>query len=304
MSTSEARRPDGVVWAMMLWGGCLSTEPPGSELSACWAAARVAAPESVVATVLEGPYETCNAVVIAPTLLLTLPGCVSHLVSNDPNAGFEPPQCDTASGALREDGRFIDRFSMAPAVVRVLDEIGAFSETRVVDIFLSEGSSACASALAVLEVQPPLARPAASLRLETKGLLVDTPATLVGFDLSYSRYEAPAIVVDRTSEQGIRALVPRTFSLESGACSFPGGAVISPESGALIGLLHASSRTRNCVLGEGDLPAAPLAPFRQFLLETASSVGATLQLEPAEGAAGGQLPACAAEIQAFGGDAG
>jgi hypothetical protein len=275
---------------------CLSTNiDDASDLPVCAATAPAAGIEDAIVKIeLDAPpNEICNGVAIAPTLLLTAVNCVTLLASDSDDAGFLPPRC-ADTGAPIEDGSFLFRFSMmaAPSLVLVSDADGVPFESAVARIFVSNAVSVCMPDLAVLEMQIPLDVPVVPVRFEEKARVEDE-VLLVGFDFSespFGRHASSATISELTSDRGTETLPPRSFSLSGNACTLPGGAVLDPGTGALVGSIRSTERTVNCPSEQGSPIAVRLPPFRQFLMETARTASTSLVVEPPLGVAGTIAP--------------
>jgi len=288
---------------VLVSAACVSTDIEGPQPAVC-AARRD--PRSLAASVvrvrLDGPLRSlCNAVVIAPTLLLTATNCVAEVAApEDFRTGFTAPRC-TPSGAVREDGSFIDRFATLaePESITIQRDDGLPFDARVEQIFVASAESTCMPSFAVLELQFPLDVPLAPAPVQ----LVEVPllgreVLVIGFDVStdeLQRHVQPATVSEVTGDTGSDTLAPRSLMLSGKACAFSGGAVLDMETGALVGSIRASELNLNCFEGVGAPLAVRVAPYRRLLLEAAAAAGASLLAEPRlQGAV--EIPPCPDEL--------
>jgi hypothetical protein len=240
-------------------------------------------PQSIVRVILdEPPYEICNGVVIAPTLVLTAVNCVAQRASDNEIATNVAPLC-ADTGAPAEDGSFLFRFSTlaSPASISVQRDDGTPFDSAVASLFVSSAASACMPDIAVLRMQLALDLPMVPLRLEAADPTGEE-VIVAGYDLSAAsleRHQSGATVVEATSDTGTATLPPRSLSLSGEACAKPGGAVLSQSTGALIGVVQTTQRTINCRNSTVSPVAMRMEPFRQFLLETAKAAQTSLLSE-------------------------
>jgi hypothetical protein len=286
------------VWLACL--ACVSTEIEPLPLPVCAAGGDPSVlTSSVVSITHDGPVsEICNAVFIAPTLLLTAVNCVANLASpENPRAGFSPPHCINDTGAVIEDGSFLDRFSTLaePESIVIEQDDGAPIDARVARVFLAGVESTCMPSIAVLQLQFPLGVPRAPVPVQLDEVdLLGRELLVIGFDVSeddYARHVSPATVIEATFDVGSDTLPPRSLRLSGQACTLAGGAVIAADTGALVGSIRTSALTIACPVPMASPLAVRVAPFRRFLLETARDVTTSLVAEPSsEGSL--DIPSC------------
>jgi hypothetical protein len=282
-----------VVAPSFLLTACISTDLDEHALRTC-ASREASAPDirAIVRLSLgEPPYEECNAVVIAPALLLTTVNCVSTLVSRDEDrAGSTAPRC-MPSGAPIEDGSFLFRYAtpVAAGSITVSSTNAAAFEAVVDELYVSAAASTCMADLALVKLQLAIDAPVLPVRLDAQELAGDEVViagdeiTLLGTELLTST----ASIVESTTDQGSSTLPPRSLLLSGDTCAKAGSAVISADSGALIGLLQPTARTINCETGADASPiAVRVAPFRRFLLEGARAAQTSLLAEYGSDTAG------------------
>jgi hypothetical protein len=275
--------------------GCISTELSDErELPVCalQLEARDLA-DAVLQVNVEAPglFTVCNGIVIAPNLVLTAANCVAvPVVEFD----FSVPSC-MPSGAPVEDGSFEYRYSQVvdPAAVQ-LQGSGEVLTHQITEIFMSAAYSSCMPDLALLRVLPALDAPRVPLRLEG-AIAADEAVTISGFDVTTGTaelHDLEATVAESTGETGTASLPPRSLRLSGEACTFEGGAVLARTTSALVGIILQSDRSINCMAGSGTPVALQLAPFREFLLETARHVDAPLFAESGPQRTLGNIPDC------------
>jgi hypothetical protein len=270
---------------LALTSACVSTDiDDTSNISACVPSRGDVTEPSIVKVRLEDPYVICNAVPIAPTLLLTATECVTLPAAPENGlTGYVAPEC-TSSGAPREDGSFIFRFTSAASTtsLSLLRDDGSPIGAAVAQIFVSSTASLCMPALAVIETDVPLDLTIAAVRLD------DTThegeeVTLSGYDLAdngLSSHTTDATIEEVTGDVGTATLPPRSLRLSGQACTLQGGAVLSRGTGALVGIVRTSEINIECANEMGAPSAVLVPPLRQFLLETASAARASLLAEP------------------------
>jgi hypothetical protein len=238
-----------------------------------------------------GLFTFCNGTAIAPNLVLTEANCVAvPYVEFD----FTLPSC-RHTGAPVEDGTFEFRYSQIadPSTISLRGKTEPLP-SMVGEVFVSRASSPCSPDIALLRVQPELDVPDVLLRLEG-GSPVDEKVTVSGFELgadSPELHETEASITEATSEVGSKQLPPSSLLLSGNACTAEGGAVFDRSSSALLGVIQQSDLTISCAPVTSHPIALQLAPFREFLLETASHANAELLSERRPHGTPGQIPDC------------
>jgi hypothetical protein len=278
--------------------GCISVDVDLPGLPAC--AAQQPSEPATRALAIVGlelaapPYELCNAVAIAPTLLLTAVNCVTPLLSKDVDAGYVPPRC-TSTGAAIEDGQFLFRYAAEaaqPGAIDLVREDGTPLEAGVSAIFVSAAASTCTSDVAIVETQLALDVNPIPIRLEPAEQGGDE-VVVIGYDLrdgALERRLSTATIVEATDDRGSPTLPPRSMALSGDTCAKPGGAVIAADTGALVGFIQTTDRTINCDSATGSPVAARVAPYRQFILEVARDTQTSLVAEVGSDRSGLVLP--------------
>ena len=273
--------------------GCVATDGIAPEELPVCAERRSDDPsDAVVRVFVEGPefVMRCNGVLIAPNLVLTATSCLTQRVGE---ADFNVPRCLGTTGAPLESGSFEARYlGLAERASISLKRGNESLESTIEAVFVSEAASACLPDIAILAIQPALDLPTITLRLEGTSQVGDV-VTLNGYDISEgtpAQHSTPVDVVEVTSYNGTDRLPPRSLRLSGRACTGEGGAVLARETNALVGLVVASSLTINCDAdGEGPL-AVQIAPFREFILETARLTDARVISELRDGPS--SIPRC------------
>jgi hypothetical protein len=281
-----------------LLAACISTDLDEHELRTC-ASRAASAPDLralVRLTLRVPPNEECNAVVIAPTLLLTTVNCISTLVSRDEDrGGSTPPRC-MPSGAPIEDGSFLFRYAMPVEAgsVRVASANADAFDAMIDELFVSAAASTCTADLALVKLQLAIGAPVLPVRLDAQELAGDQ-VVIAGDEIGLLGTElltSTASILESTSDQGSPTLPPRSLLLSGDTCAKAGSAVLSADTGALIGLLQPTARTINCEDGADASPiAVRVAPFRRFLLEGAAAAQTSLLAEYGSDASG-LIPLC------------
>jgi hypothetical protein len=264
-------------------------------------------------------YRYCSAVAISPRLVLTTYSCVAYPGDLDPEASnasgqtrfpvdrqtyYDPAQyqafCDAAGGwTPREDGSFRARLSEPVALSKI--GVGRPGEldrpTLAVDALIAAGSSSrCSESLALLLLSNELKLVELPLRLDDVAE-VGEPILMSGVTWGPGRLvrrDQPGLIGSVTRERGDASIPPQSLLLETSSCSLSrGGPVLSESSGALVALV-AWGQSASCDdAGSGTTTALRLAPYRELLLEAASSYGQTLFAErraDAQGAACADIP--------------
>lgn len=264
-------------------------------------------------------YRYCSAVAISPRLVLTTYSCVAYPGDLDPETSsalgqtrfpvdrqtyYDPAEyqefCDPGGGWIpREDGSFRSRLSEPVALSKI--GVGRTGEldrpTLAVDALITAGSSSrCRESLALLLLSNELKLVELPLRLDD-ATDVGEPILMsgvVGVPGRLVRRDQPGLIEGVTRERGDASIPPQSLLLETSSCSLSrGGPVLSESSGALVALV-AWGQSASCdEAGSGTTTALRLAPYRELLLEAASSYGQTLFSErraDAEGAACAALP--------------
>jgi len=258
-------------------------------------------------------YLRCSGVVIAPTLVVTSLACAfrpSSLGDPDPalrsvstffNAAIDFARvCDPARAwAPVEDGSFAATFGkpLDPAVMSVYLASDVERTLAVKSVFASGATSPCAPGLALLELEREIAVPALPVRLADGPL--EEAVSLSGHcaDGRYIQtHVQPSRVVARTDQLGSEQAPPWSMLLPGGSLETDiGGAVVSAQTGALVGVIVSGSGSACSALDPGAQTfAVRIAAFRSLLLETARARGIDLRVEAlATGVPDPDSPACA-----------
>lgn len=238
-----------------------------------------------------GLFTFCNGIAIAPNLVLTEANCVAvPFVEFD----FTLPSC-RSTGAPVEDGSFELRYSQItdPSAISLRGKTEPL-ESMVAEVFVSRASSPCTPDIALLRVEPGLDVPVVALRLEGESP-VDEEVSISGFELGSGGaelLETEATIAEVTSQVGSDQLPPRSLLLSGNACTVEGGAVFARSTSALLGVIQQSDLTINCAPVTSHPLALQLAPFREFLLETASDANAALIAERRPDGTPSAVPDC------------
>jgi hypothetical protein len=290
-----------LVWMM---SACISTElEPTRSTVSC--ARRIDPAVSLQGMVLVNDTsgstpQVCTGLAITRTLVLTHSVCVQKDVEVD--AGVQlvdggAPACDTKTGSPREDGRFIE-WTPPLADKRALQVFwrnpgGMSQRALVARVFTLGSASYCADALAVLELDTEFDVVALPLRLQE--------ASRVGEQVSWDGLSPgspplrgmPSLIERITFESGDDTIPPRSLLLAGQACSNDlGGPVVSLETGAVIGVI-ATAYGGGCGDALGKTVALRLAPFRQFLAQSARKTrGALLAEAGTTMPSGAVIPEC------------
>ena len=310
------RRPG---WAaIVLLSGCINTDLDGATLALpCTRTLEpdlAAEAQVVVSSALVEGYLVCSGVAIAKTLVVTGVGCVFRPGEiSDPDEITNPDDLEMLSDGLYasvadqacdleqdwapvEDGSFSADFGkpFATAQMTVYRLSAPDQLFAVKQVFSSGATSRCAPGIALLvlerelDVTPLPIRFSESSRSGETVLLsdncLDPSFRFVSQDLAA---EIQTITFAR-SQQGIPA---RSLQVSQGVTALTiGGAVMSPASGALIGVVASGTDFRCAATDPGaSTLAVRLAPFREMLLDVAAHEGISLQAEPDPSVA---APAC------------
>jgi hypothetical protein len=259
----------------------------------------------------------CSGVAIAKTLVVTGFGCVvrpSRWADPNPDRDPEfrnPPSSMSFYGSAREgdvcqrgaawtpleDGSLSARPGQRiDADALEVRRVGGARVLTPTAVITPDTTSRCSDGLALLVFEQELDVTPLPVRLDDTPVS-EEPLTLAAYcrsspeptlGLVDSRLEAV------TADLGDEDLPPRSVLASGDATALGyGGAVISAESGAVIGVIT-SGLSQSCAERDpdGETLAIRLAPFRRMLLETAAAEGVELRREQREGEESG-LPACA-----------
>jgi hypothetical protein len=305
-------------WIALSCIGCIPTDlEPIPPAPVCKAVdVESAGPDSVVRVISRlgaiGDMR-CSGVAIAPSLVLTGLGCVAHL--NDPEVSDPIASMDVVAGvataiwfaavrdysaicdsgwSLVEDGSFegwlgepLDPSSIEVGVqTREIEQSGTneLPTVKVEHVFTSHSSTRCRDDIAVLQLEEPLDVLPLPLRLASTDALSE-PVILSNFCNSggtNTRRDTPSQVEAVTEDAADPLLPPRSLQLAGElGLSAPGGAVLSADTGTLIGMIVSGTK-RSCEsqTTEGTTIAARLMPFRRMLLDAATAADEVLWLEP------------------------
>jgi len=307
----------------MLLAACVSTESDRTDRPSVLCVAKDG-PTPADAVVLvkarlgDQGFTYCSGVLVASDIVLTGLGCVVAL--NDPDALDPRPTtaeenfisinlidldydslCERDRGwKWIEDGSFAAELGepLQPDAIGVSVR-GALDDTfQVKSIFTSRGQSHCGDDLAALVLEAPTNVSPAAVRLEDVSHVGDA-VTLLGFCVTQEGPLATSTLDSQvegvTFEEGDVTAPPRSLLLSHVLSVFAsGGAVFSPETGALIGVITSGEATGCGEAGpEGKTVAVRLAPFRRMLIDAARAAGQPLHTERgAASSAGEPMPAC------------
>jgi hypothetical protein len=264
-------------------------------------AARVSeqqAPDAVVLVATlkpEGPFADllpCSGVLIAPRLVVTSRQCAADQsataeVGCDRNNGWQPISDAVRSSYL---GPSLD----VRGNIAILAGDGALRTIGLVEEVVSTPArSFCVDDFALLILRDPVeGREVLPVRFEATTRLGEE-VRLSGFggtSAPMARRQLPATVLQIVSDRGDVRAPPRSLYLRGQACSFDrGGAVFSPDTGALIGTI-VDDPASGCGDREGTTLAVDLSRHADFLLDTAQAHGIELRSELDPALPDGQRP--------------
>lgn len=287
-------RQQGVsVWFWILPFGCSCVatdwEPPSAALLCVGTETVARGSESVMQLTVddrEGFLAICSAVAISKQLVLTAASCLFARVDGFPMAPDRLQICDPAKGwSPRERGDFSARLGPAYeySTVWVAPSNDLEATIPVLEVRSSGTTSRCEDDLAVVVLDLPTSVPPALLRLHDvstagESVVLSSLPPMAG---NAATIEAEASVAEVTFDTASATAPPRSLLLDGKVCSAErGGAAFSAESNALMGIITWGWGA--CGEADGMTVAARLAPFRQFLAETAAEFGQSLRAEPSE----------------------
>jgi hypothetical protein len=306
--SSIASRLGGV----MLTVACVSTDlgdPPLAPLCVATLSAEVAtdAVVAIDADLVEGRL-LCSGVAVSKTLVVTSIGCAFRPSDiGDPDELTDPDDieyfpdllyasvpyelvCDRERDwAPLENGSFSASFGK-PLELSELHVYKASALEQRVDvkrIVTSSASSRCAPGLALLVLERELDVTPLPIRLlETS--FPDEPVLLSGNCVDgdhLSRRDLDSGIEAITFDQAEAAAPPHSLLVSQGVLAPTiGGAVVSPASGALIGIVASGTDYRcNKQDPAASTLAVRVASFRSLLLDVAGDEGITLLSEPSPG---------------------
>jgi hypothetical protein len=267
----------------------------------------------LVASQMQEGLLRCSGVAIAPSLVVTSLACTYRPSSvGDPDpavrraskffaAGIDLERvCDPARAwAPVEDGSFSAAFGkpLDPSAMSVYLASDVERTFAVKSVFASGATSPCAPGLALLELEREIAVSALPVRLADGPL---EEAVSLGGHCAAGRYiqthVQPSSVVAMTAELGSEQAPPWSLLLPGGSLDTDiGGAVVSAQTGALVGVIVSGSGSECSALEPGAQTfAVRIAAFRSLLLETARARGIDLRVEAlATGVPDPDIPACA-----------
>lgn len=299
----------------LLLGACVAEPASPEPLPLC--AARVPELISGAAVValqadLEPGMVSCSAVALTRTLLLTAQGCVTRPaeVGDFPDysrvgdsfpgtVDYEVACSPDAAWLPREDGSFLARFGQRIAAEALsVSQRPSDEPRRAQQVLSSWASSRCADGLALVQLREQLEVEPLALQLQDEGY-EGQPLQLSGYCSPpglLRRRELTSVVEAVTHDLAVDGVPPRALRVSHAVTlTEQGGAVLSADTGELVGVL-ASGSSRFCEQADplGSSIALRVAPFRRWLVASASALGETLRVLPgAEWAS--ELPACASE---------
>jgi hypothetical protein len=298
---------------------CISTDidviPP---LPLCRATLAASGGSTAVVQLLthrEGSEMWCSGVAIAPTLVLTVLGCVAEAsdpLQADPVERVEPTAepasdvdhaavadygaiCDGDDGwALREHGNFEGRLGdlVAPALIEVFRltsdfdpfDPNTYSVVKAAEVFTSRSASRCRDDIAILRLEEPLAIQPVTLSLG--GGRVGDRVTLSNFCTDQEGLPAVEATASQvlaiTRDAAQRTLPPRSLLLAGElAIDAPGGAVLTAGSNSMIGMIVSGTKD-NCATQttEGSTFATHLISYQRMLFDAATAADEILRLDP------------------------
>jgi hypothetical protein len=312
------------VWMVVaLSAGCIDTNlDPPVFLPCASALSAELAREAVVAIEADPPegFLLCSGVAIAKTLVITNISCVfrpSEIGDPDeitppeeveffPDAIYPSVAYDSACGRDEdwgpiEDGTFLSSFGKPLNVPDLsVSKIDAPEQPfDVRQVYTSNASSRCASGIALLVLARELDVTPIPIRFEDtsqQGEAVTLGGRCFDAETRLVRQELDASIEVITEDEAEEAVSPRSLLLSQGvATPSIGGAVFSPSSGALIGVISSGTGSPRCSTGEpgADILAVRVAPFRRMLLEVAEKESISLRSELDSGA--GRSSVCDAD---------
>jgi hypothetical protein len=256
----------------------------------------------------------CSGVAIAPTLVLTVLGCVAEAsdpLESDPVELVEPTAepasnrdhaaitdygaiCDGDDGwALREHGNFEGRLGelVAPASIDVLrlpsgfdpSDPNTYSIVKVAEVFTSRSASRCRDDMAILRLEAPLAIQPVTLSLS--GGDVGDEVTLSNFCTNQEGLPAvadtPSQVLAIARDAAQPMLPPRSLLLAGEvAVDAPGGAVLTAGSNSMIGMIVSGTKDDcDAQTSEGSTFATHLVSYIRLLFDAAIAADEILRLD-------------------------
>jgi hypothetical protein len=295
--------------AVALGTGCIDTaqDPLVASLPCASALRADVAREAVVAIEADPPegFLLCSGVAIARTLVMTSIDCVFRPREiGDPDEITPPEEVEYFSDALYvgvaydsacgrnedwgpvEDGTFSSSFGKPFDVSDIaVSRIDAPDQPfNVRKVYTSNASSRCTSGIALLVLERELDVTPLPIRFEETSQLGDS-VSLSGrcIDPEYRpvRQDLDSSIQAITGDEADENVPPRSLLLSRGvSASNIGGAVLSPSSGALIGIIASGSGSL-CSAGnpEATVLAVRVAPFGNMLLDAAGEESISLQSE-------------------------
>jgi hypothetical protein len=260
---------------------------------------------------LEPGFLQCSGAVLTPTLLLTAQSCVTRppqlgdlhspgAAGNVPVGTIDYTQVCSPDVAWlpREDGSFAARFGqpIAPEALTARWQRGERIQAQ--QVISSGAASRCADGLALIQLRRELEVQPLPLRLDEhsyEGEIVQLSAYCT--PPGVPRWRELASTVEAVSYEiaGV-GMPPRALRVSHQVSALElGGAVLSAETGQLLGVL-ASGERGSCSESDplGTSIALRVAPFRRWLLDSAEALGETLRVLPG-GQWSGEPPACPGE---------
>lgn len=301
-------------WLLVGLSACVDTElgDAGPALPCVAQLQPELAYEGVVLISSELPegFLVCSGVAIAKTLVVTSTGCIFRPSTiGDPDELSDPEEIESSADALYgavgdgacdpergwaplEDGSFAAAFGKPLELEQIaVYEFDALAERLPVQrVFTSLASSRCAPGIALLVLERELDVTPLPIRFaETSpGEAVALSGACVGPNFQLLRQEVTAPVEGVAVPGAMAGIPPRSLHVPARFPSLAiGGGVISPTTGALIGVLTSGAQAA-CEEPDSVGPtfAVRLAPFRGTLLGLAAEQGISLRAEPDPSVAG------------------
>jgi hypothetical protein len=292
----------------------LDFEPIGRDLP-CAVPTPNGSPEDAVVIVRAPVKNTwitvCSGVAITPRLVATQLKCVlgrskpaRTQIEMAPAPTSTPASFDARSGStdleancrrdagwtLAEDGDFSGRLGdpLDPSVISVSKTWTAVDTPGigVTNVFAMPAQSLCRDDFVLLELERGLDVPLVAIRfgeapVQGQGLVLsgfcnDTETSLL--ERREFSVQVEAATDSTSTDQG----PPRAILTSSTVAAYSaGGAAITADSGAIVGLIMSGILVPDCqpVVEDGTTLVMALAPYRRMLLDVAEKTGETLHAE-------------------------
>jgi hypothetical protein len=301
------RRPGWV--AIALLSGCVDTDLDGvAAVLPCTHTLEpdiAAEAQVVVSSALVEGNLVCSGVAIGKTLVVTAMGCVFRPGEiSDPDDITNPEDLETLPDGLYasvtdracdreqdwaplEDGSFSADFGkpLATAQMAVYRLSAPDQLFDVKQVFSSGATSRCSPGIALLVLERELDVTPLPIRFSESSrpgetVLLNDSCLDPGFQFVSQSLSAEIQAITFARSQ--RAIPARSLQVSQAVTALTiGGAVMSPASGALIGVVISGTDFR-CAATDPSAStlAVRLAPFREMLLDVGADEGIALQAEP------------------------